>query len=59
MRGDGNPFLGVPGGAFTVENPDGVFDASGQHSLYDKQLVEPTIPGDFDSCRDVPFRTKD
>lgn len=53
MKGDGNPFLGVPAGAVRVENPDGVFQGQ-KHSLYDNDLVMPVIPGDVDYNRDTP-----
>jgi hypothetical protein len=49
------PFLGVPSGpGFNVENPDGVYTGAAQkHSLYDRAIVEPVIPGDFDVCVDI------
>lgn len=58
MKGDGNPFLGVPEGSVRVENPDGVYRGSpDDHSLYDaKSLPQPTIPGDFDNTRDIGGR---
>lgn len=47
MRGDGNPFMGVPQGKITVENPDGTY-VGPRHSLYDTggQCV-PLVPGDY------------
>lgn len=52
---DGRPFLGVPGGAVRVENPDGVFTGSDMsHSLYDRDICVPVIPGDVEYARDVP-----
>lgn len=58
MKGDGRPFLGVPGGAYpVVENPDGVFQggAANLHSLYDRPVCLPIIPGDFDLAAEPPM----
>jgi hypothetical protein len=59
MKGDGNPFLGVPAGSVKVENPDGVFLAPNRHSLYDAALVQPQIPGDYDLCAEVGSASDD
>ena len=54
MKGDGNPFLGVPEGAVCVENPDGVYHGGREyHSLYNGPLNYPLIPGDYDYAKEV------
>ena len=44
-----NGMFDVPKGSMCVENPDGVFDTQMRHSLYDKPIVDPVIPGDWDN----------
>lgn len=56
---DGKPFLGVPQGNVRVENPDGVYRTPSDHSLYDREICEPVIPGDYDLTMDAPLRTRE
>lgn len=51
------PMFGVPQGSVRVENPDGVYlGGPDNHSLYDRTVVLPIVPGDFDVNHDAPVR---